>query len=130
MTKAPTTFTHEEASILEEGLGAHAAGSQDGLTVALETTLTRELRDEGLCREIVNKVQNLRKQSGFAVADRIVLHVTGDGDVLRALERHGTRVTDETLAEFSRDASGLPHADSFTVDGASVSIAIDRRARD
>ena len=127
---APTTFTHEEASILEEGLGAHAAGSQDGLTVALETTLTRELRDEGLCREIVNKVQNLRKQSGFAVADRIVLHVTGDGDVLRALERHGTRVTDETLAEFSRDASGLPHTDSFTVDGASVSIAIDRRARD
>ncbi|MBU1072417.1 hypothetical protein KKG45_04130, partial [bacterium] len=127
---APTAFTHEEVLIVEQGLGTYAAGSADGLTVALETTLTPELREEGLCREVINKVQNLRKQSGFAVADRIVLRVDGDGDVLRALERHGKRVTGETLAVFSRDDTDLPYADSFTVDGVSVSIAIDRRVRD
>jgi len=126
----PTTFTHEEVLVVEEGVGTYAAGSADGLTVALETTLTTELRDEGLSREIINKVQNLRKQSGFAVADRIVLHVGGDDVVEGALERFGDRVTDETLAVFSRDVVDLPYSDNFTVDDVTVSIAIDRRVRD
>ena len=126
----PTTFTHDEVLVVEQGVGTYAAGSADGLTVALETTLTSELREEGLCREIINKVQNLRKQSGFAVADRIVLHVGGSDDVRGALARFGGHVTDETLAVFSRDEEDLPYTDNFTVDDVPVSIAIDRRVRD
>jgi isoleucyl-tRNA synthetase len=125
-----TTFTQEEVQVVEQGVGAYVAGSDDGLTVALETTLTPELREEGLCREIINKVQNLRKQSGFAVADRIVLRVGGHEGVRSALERYGDRVTSETLAVFGRDEEDLPYTDSFTVDDVPVSIAIDRRVRD
>jgi len=125
-----TAFTHEEILIVEQGRGTHAAGSESGLTVALETALTQELRDEGLSREIINKVQNLRKQSGFAVADRIVLCVDGDADVQRTLARYENRVTGETLAVLRRDDMDLPYTDSFTVDSTSVSIAIDRRVRD
>ncbi len=53
------------------------AGGAQGLTVALDTTLTDALRAEGLAREIINKVQNLRKKSGLEVSDRIDLAVSG-----------------------------------------------------
>ena len=130
MAGETTSFTFEEVQVVEQGIGAFAAGSTDGLTVALDKTLTQELRDEGLSREIVNKVQNLRKKSGFAVADRIVLHVHGDADVRRALDQHGERVTGETLAILSQEDADLPYTDSFTVEGIAVSIAIDRQVRD
>ncbi len=123
-------FGFEEIQVVEAGIAPYAAGSTDGLTVALDTTLTAELRDEGLAREIVNKVQNLRKKSGFAVEDRIVLHVDGGDDVRRVLAAHGERVTGETLAALVEEGTNLPHQDSFAVDGIDVSIAIDRRGRE
>ena len=123
-------FGFEEIQVVEAGIAPFVAGSAEGLTVALDTTLTPELRDEGLAREIVNKVQNLRKKSGFAVEDRIVLHVDGGEDPRRVLAAHGERITGETLAVLCEDGSNLPHQDSFAVDGIEVSIAIDRRGRE
>ena len=75
-------------------------------------------------------MQNLRKKSGFAVEDRIVLHVHGDTDVQRALKNFGDRVTGETLDVMGRGEAALPYTDNSAVDGLAVSIAIDRRARD
>ena len=74
------SFGYEEIQVREEGMPPFVATGPAGLTVALDTTLTHELRAEGLCREIINKVQNLRKKSGLEVADRIQLVVTGPAD--------------------------------------------------
>ena len=75
-----------------------AAGGQ-GLTVALDTTLTDDLRAEGLAREIINKVQNLRKKSGLEVSDRIELAISGPEPVLAAVRTHAGRIAAETLAD-------------------------------
>ncbi|MDP2360320.1 MAG: isoleucine--tRNA ligase [bacterium] len=72
--------------------------TEHGFTIALDTELTPDLLLEGLARELINRVQNLRKESGLAVSDRIEL-IVRDGPELRAvLDAHGERVARETLA--------------------------------
>ena len=102
-----------------------AAGSQ-GLTVALDTTLTGDLRQEGLAREIINKVQNLRKKSGLEVSDRIELSITGSEAVLEAVEAHRDRITGETLALGVASGRELAYKDSFDIDDHAIGIALDR----
>ena len=75
--------------------------------VILNTELTKELIYEGLAREFVSKVQNLRKSSGFDIADRIKLTYDGDDEIKEALEMFKDYVTKETLAtEFSINKDG------------------------
>ena len=66
--------------------------------VAINTTLTEDLINEGIAREIVSKVQNLRKTSGFDIADRIEMTYTADKEVKTALKSFKKYVMDEVLA--------------------------------
>lgn len=68
------------------------------LTVALDTTVTPELLREGYVRDLIRGVQNLRKESGFEVTDRIALVASGDTDLAEALEEFRPLVAGETLA--------------------------------
>ncbi len=73
--------------------------SDRGITVALDVTITPELRAEGLARETINRIQNTRKEAGLDVTDRIVLSlVTDDAELRSALEKHKTTIAAETLA--------------------------------
>jgi isoleucyl-tRNA synthetase len=86
-------------SILLEELnikGARYQGAGGGLT--LDTEISQELKLEGLARDLVRKIQELRKQSGFAVEDRIRLFYEGDGVLAEALERWRDYIATETLA--------------------------------
>jgi isoleucyl-tRNA synthetase len=75
-----------------------ASAEEGGYLVGLDTTLTAELRSEGLARELVRAVQEARKQAGLEVADRIVLEIEGDGDVTEVLRRYRGYLMSETLA--------------------------------
>lgn len=66
--------------------------------VALDLTITDELRREGLAREVVHAVQNARKQAGLAVEDRIKLTLDGDAQLIAAAEEHAEHLAGETLA--------------------------------
>ena len=68
------------------------------LTVALETRITDELRKEGYVRDLIRGIQNLRKESGFEVTDRIRLSVFGDSELKSAFEMFGDMVSSETLS--------------------------------
>ena len=72
--------------------------SESGVTIALETALTPELEAEGLAREIVSKVQNLRKENGLEVTDRIKLTIAGDAEVAAAANTHAEYIKNEVLA--------------------------------
>jgi isoleucyl-tRNA synthetase len=72
--------------------------SDEGCTIALDPAMDEPLRLEGVARELVNRIQRLRKESGFAVTDRIHLAVFGDGVVLRAAGEHEDYIAAETLA--------------------------------
>ena len=75
-----------------------AVTSQDNYTVALDMTITEELFNEGLAREIVNRVQTLRKNSGFEVTDRIEIFVEKNEKLAPALEKFKDYICGETLA--------------------------------
>jgi isoleucyl-tRNA synthetase len=87
-----------DVEILHEDIQGWLVESDGSLTVALDTALTDELVDEGLAREFVNRIQNLRKDSGFEVTDRIrILHNSSER-LTRALDRMAEYVRQETLA--------------------------------
>jgi len=113
--------------VRQEGIAPFAAAGQAGLTVALDTTLTDALRAEGLARELINKVQNLRKKSGLEVSDRIDLVIAGPPAVTGAVQTHADRIRQETLAESLAESGELPHRDSFRIDDAEVTIQLARR---
>ena len=73
--------------------------SQDGVTVALETELTDDLVAEGLAREFINRVQNMRKEDDLNVTDRINISYSGSDKLKAAVMAHGSYICRETLAE-------------------------------
>ncbi|HEY6879376.1 MAG TPA: DUF5915 domain-containing protein, partial [Polyangiales bacterium] len=89
---AGETLALEDVLLTREATGEGAVESQGGLTVLLDTTITSELLAEGLARELVNRIQNLRKQANLDVSQRIKLVLACDG-------RLGEVVDSETLSE-------------------------------
>ena len=71
--------------------------SSGRLTVALDVTISEDLRKEGIARELVNRIQNLRKESGFEVTDKIDIKVLKDGFVEKAIESNINYIKTETL---------------------------------
>ena len=88
-----------EVQLTTDDIPGWCVASEYGLTVALDLALDAELKAEGLTRELVNRVQNLRKDRGLEVTDRIALTVEADGPVRAALEQNLDYLRAETLAE-------------------------------
>jgi len=105
------------------------ASAEDlGAVVIVSTEMTPELEQEGLAREIVHRIQNLRKDAGFEIADRIRTYVAGDGGLRDALDRFDAYVRQETL---SVDLSDAPppagaHRETASIDGRDVTLAVER----
>lgn len=91
-------LTSEDLDVLSEGVEGWLVGSEDGVTVALDANLTDELRTEGLAREFVNRVQNMRKAADFEVTDRIHLEVATSEAAQNALRVFKDWIQSETLA--------------------------------
>ena len=99
VTIAEKPVNPELEAILLEELNIKAARYQgEGGSLTLDTEISPELKLEGLARDLVRKIQELRKQSGFAVEDRIRLFYEGDGILADALERWRDYIATETLA--------------------------------
>lgn len=98
-------------------------GMENNKFIILNTELTRELILEGLAREFVSKVQNLRKTSNFEISDRIKLYYDGDDEIKEALEMFKDYVKDETLATtYEVDKKG----EATDINGHDVNIYIER----
>lgn len=92
-------LTEEDVSITTDDIPGWLVMSEDHLTVALDVTISEELRYEGIARELINRIQNLRKDSGLEVTDRIALKVQKTEAVEEALKRNQNYIREETLAD-------------------------------
>jgi isoleucyl-tRNA synthetase len=105
-----------------------AAAEDNGYAALIDTTITPELASEGLAREIVRAVQNLRRDAGFDISDRIHVRYEGDAEVQAVVAEHGRYIADETLA-LSIEA-GSPGSDAATVaatlDGHDVALTVTK----
>ncbi|NCQ13740.1 MAG: hypothetical protein COW44_07120, partial [Flavobacteriaceae bacterium CG17_big_fil_post_rev_8_21_14_2_50_33_15] len=73
--------------------------NEGSLTVALDVTITDDLHKEGIARELVNRIQNLRKDSGFEVTDRIDVQLQKDDYIIKAVNKNIAYIKAETLTE-------------------------------
>lgn len=84
LTKGGFDLVLEDVLISSEDIPGWSVASEGGITVALDITLTEELKKEGMARDFVNRIQNLRKDMGLAVLDKIAVNVQSDSDTLQA----------------------------------------------
>ncbi len=91
-------ITFDDIEILSEEIKGWSVASESGITVALDTELTQELINEGISREFVNRIQNLRKESGFEVTDRIVISYSCVENLKDTIEAEKVYICNETLA--------------------------------
>src|SRR5690606_36055752 len=119
----------EEFTVVEEARGDLVVESGGGVTVALDPTVDAELRLEGVARELVNRIQRLRREAGLEVTDRIRLAIGGDGEVVEAARRHEAFIAGETLAtaytaDPAWEAVGYTVMRTVDVDGATARIGL------
>ena len=88
----------DDAIITTEDIPGWAVATQDDSTVALDITITQELAEEGLAREIINRIQNMRKDADFEVTDHIILTIEKNDDINNVVERYKDYICSETLA--------------------------------
>jgi isoleucyl-tRNA synthetase len=116
-----------DVEVVSEGKEGYAVATEGPLSVALDVTLTDELVDEGFAREMINKIQFMRKEAGFEVVDRINVYYESGERLRTAMERFAPRVAAETLAE--RIARG-PETGEFErewdINGQKARIAVER----
>jgi len=132
VTLAQERLDWELEGILRDELNVKAVHYQgQGGSVTLDTAVTEELKLEGLARDLVRKIQDLRKQSGFAVEDRIHLYYQGDGLLARALENWREYIARETLALAVTSGGPPPEASSetFQIEGDELRVGLVRVSR-
>ncbi|MES2125531.1 MAG: isoleucine--tRNA ligase [Gemmatimonadota bacterium] len=121
------TVLPEDVTVEREVVTDWPVASEGAYVVALDPTVTAELAQEGLARELVSRVQRLRKEAGFDVAGRIALAISGDAAVEAAARGHEGYIAGETLAREFVVGQALVQADrseSVVIDGFSAVLAV------
>ena len=91
-------ITNEDVEIHSEDIPGWLVASDGSLTVALDITITEALREEGIARELINRIQNLRKESGFNVTDKIIVRIKKHEAIDRAVMHYKEYIGTQTLA--------------------------------
>ncbi len=122
------TVTAADFEITSEDMPGWLVASEGKLTVALDITVTEELRAEGVARELINRIQNIRKDSGFEVTDRIRVEIEANPAVEQAVAAYGSYIAAQTLADAvsaAAEPAGAVVADS-ELDEKPLRIAVTR----
>ncbi len=89
----------DDVEITTEDIPGWVVSSMDKLTVALDITITEELKEEGIARELINRIQNLRKEKNYEVTDKISLEIEKNNVIVEAIKSNISYICSETLAE-------------------------------
>ena len=93
------SITFIDVEISSQDIPGWLVANANGITVALDITITEDLRKEGIARELVNRIQNLRKDSGFEVTDKIKVQLEKNGNLEEAITANLDYVQSETLTK-------------------------------
>jgi len=120
-------FIDDENEVLDKP--EFATATDGGYVVALTTHIPQELADEGMARELVHRIQTMRRAAGFQIADHIYTYYQGNDNVKRVMDEHGEYIMQETLS--NELIAGPPreeaYVQSYTIQGTEVTLSIKRR---
>ena len=89
----------EDVEISSQDIEGWLVANSNGITVALDITISEQLKEEGIARELVNRIQNIRKDSGFEVTDKIKVHLQKNSELEKAVKANEAYIKSETLTE-------------------------------
>ncbi|MBI5324775.1 MAG: isoleucine--tRNA ligase [Ignavibacteriae bacterium] len=115
----------EDVEIISEDIEGWLVASQDNITVALDTQIDDELIKEGIAREFINRIQNLRKNSGYDVTDRINISYNAQENISVAIEEKKHHIMNETLAE-TLNQSKFDGGAEIDIDDIKIKVIINR----
>jgi isoleucyl-tRNA synthetase len=104
-----------------------AIAAESGVVVALDTHVTPELKQEGQAREVVRRVQDLRKAAGFEISDHIVLTYQAEDEMKTIFAHWGEYIKSETLADELREGQPAGTTDEDEIDGMKVKLGVEKK---
>ena len=117
----------EDIEIYFEDIEGWQVVSENGTTIALDTNINEELKNEGIAREIVNRIQNFRKDSGFNVSDKIIIEIENNNLIEKAIFENIDYIKNETLAVDLNFKQTLINAQEFEFDNLNIKIKIFKK---
>ena len=116
----------EDVEILAEDVPGWQVANLGSLTVALDITITDELKQEGISRELINRIQNLRKEQGFEVTDKIRVQIKEHPYISEALKNNLSYICAEILAESLELSADLDTGETVSIDDHDLIILINK----
>ena len=119
----------EKADLLIEMVQAegYVANSDKGITVVMDTKLTPELIEEGFIRELVSKIQTMRKDAGFEVMDRINVYVSGNDKIAALMEKNAEQVKAVVLADNIIAGEEKGFTKDWNINGEDVTLGVEKQ---
>ena len=117
-----------DVEISSADIPGFSVATNNGITVALDITLSEELKEEGLAREFINRVQSLRKDKGFEVTDKVAIWVEKNDLITSSIKNNFTYICEETLAEkLNYEETIISNAVRVElIDGISITISLEK----
>ena len=116
----------EDVEIFYKDIEGWQVGSENEYTIALDISIDDKLKNEGISREVVNKIQNLRKDSNFNVSDKIIINIVNNNLINKALKDNMDYIKNETLAVEINFVDQLDSANEFEFDNIKLELEINK----
>lgn len=116
----------EDLLISSEQMEGFVSATDNNLTVVLDTNLSPELIEEGFVREIISKLQTMRKEAGFDVVDTITVSVSGNERIADIMNNNSDKICSEVLAEKITFGELIGYTKEWTLNGENVSLAVKK----
>ncbi len=116
----------EEVEIISKDIPGWLVTTDGKFTVALDITITDELKKEGFARELINKIQNHRKDNNFEVTDKIIISISSGREVLEAVESFYEYISTQTLAEKINISDNIQDGSEFDINGIAALVNIKK----
>ncbi len=120
----PVTIEAQDVEIISEDIPGWLVSNEGNLTVALEVELTDELRNEGMARELINRIQNIRKDSGLEITDHINVVISPDATIEAAVNQFADYIKTQVLADTLNIADN--DGSAIDIDELAVKIKVDK----
>jgi isoleucyl-tRNA synthetase len=126
LNEKSVTLNLDDVIISSQDIEGWLVANADGITVALDVTISDELRNEGIARELVNRIQNLRKDSGFEVTDRVEVTLQEDLTLKTAVEQNIAYIKQETLTEVLQFEAEVENGTEIIFDDIATKLSIKK----
>jgi isoleucyl-tRNA synthetase len=119
-------LTSQDVEITSQDIPGWLVANANGITVALDITISEELKQEGIARELVNRIQNIRKDSGFEVTDKIKVQIQQQDELEQAIKNNEAYIMSETLTKELQFAAEVSEGIEIEFDDIKTKILISK----